>query len=430
MRTHPQTAGRRGSGPHRASRLVDPHLGGWTHDRRHHPAPARRRPAGGGRGCRRSGRRLRGVRGLGRRGRSPALPGAGRGGHRTRVGCQRRPVDPHRHRQVARRRRGALRRPRRGQAELLHGADQGPRLREVLPARRPVRCPERRHGDGRLERQRGRPDRVLHGGDPREPRAAAGPGRRRRRGRDGRVPLLRRPRPRVGLAGAAARARARAVPAHVRDARRRHDDRRRPLAPDRPPHRAGHRRLAAGPADVRVRDDARAGDRRTAAGGGQGADLHRALRPGGRARTGAGAHVGARRVTRTPRCRSRRRSRASGSARGSGRPCPPHPCGHRRPPRRHAAEVPTTRRAARPARAPAGHLRHRHPRRRHQRADPLGAAHRADEVRRHEDAPAVRPRVPPDRRTCRAGRLRHRGRRRRRGAGARHRERPRRRQGR
>ena len=46
--------------------------------------------------------------------------------------------------------------------------------------------------------------------------------RRRRPGRDGRVPLLRRARPRLGLAGAAARAAAGAVPADVGDARRRH----------------------------------------------------------------------------------------------------------------------------------------------------------------------------------------------------------------
>ena len=49
-----------------------------------------------------------------------------------------------------------------------------------------------------------------------------GAARRRRPGRDGRVPLLRRPRPRLGLAGAAARAAAGAVPADVGDARRRH----------------------------------------------------------------------------------------------------------------------------------------------------------------------------------------------------------------
>ena len=70
-----------------------------------------------------------------------------------------------------------------------------------------------------------------------------------------------------------------------------------------------------------------------------------------------------------------------------------------------------------------GHLRHRHPRRRDQRADPHGAVHRAGEVRRH------RQRVLRTREFLqiagRAGRrrLRHRRVRRRTGARARHRER-------
>ncbi len=96
---------------------------------------------------------------------------------------------------------------------------------------------------------------------------------------------------------------------------------------------------------------------------------------------------------------------------------------HRRAPRGDAAEVPPARRDARPGRAAQGHLRHRHPRRRHQRADPHRGAHRPDEVRR---APAAGPQgagVPPDRRTGRPRRLRHR--RHRRGAGPRPRRRER-----
>ena len=50
---------------------------------------------------------------------------------------------------------------------------------------------------------------------------------------------------------------------------------------------------------------------------------------------------------------------------------------HRRAPRGDAAEVPPARRAARAGRPAQGHLRHRHPRRRHQRADPHRAVHRA-----------------------------------------------------
>ncbi len=225
MRMHLKATGRRPGGAWRGRtvppvrRPVTTHLGGWTHDRRHHRPATRRRPAGGGRRRRRPRRGLPGVRRLGRVRRTTALPGAGRSAHRARVGRERRAQHPDRYRQVARRRRRALRGDGRGEAQLLHGTDQGARVREVLPARRPVRRAERRHGDGRLERQRRRPDHLLHRRDPREHRAPAGSGRRGRRRRHGRVPLLRRRRPRVGLAGAVARARAGAVPAHVRHPR-------------------------------------------------------------------------------------------------------------------------------------------------------------------------------------------------------------------
>ena len=111
-------------------------------------------------------------------------------------------------------------------------------------------------------------------------------------------------------------------------------------------------------------------------------------------------------------------------------PVAPGPRRNRGAPRRHAAEVPPARRDARPARAAAGDLRHRHARRRHQRADPHRAAHRAHQVRRHPDAAAERARVPPGRRSGRPRRIRHRRRGRRRGARARDRERPRRGEGR
>ena len=67
-------------------------------------------------------------------------------------------------------------------------------------------------------------------------------------------------------------------------------------------------------------------------------------------------------------------------------PAPVHHRRHRRPPRRAAPEVPAARREARPGRAAQDHLRHRHARRRHQRADPLGAVHAAVQVRRLERA--------------------------------------------
>ncbi len=67
-------------------------------------------------------------------------------------------------------------------------------------------------------------------------------------------------------------------------------------------------------------------------------------------------------------------------------------------------QVPAARRAARPGRPAQGHLRHRHPRRRHQRADPHGrAVHRAEQVRRHPAAAAARPASSTRSRAARAG---------------------------
>ncbi len=83
--------------------------------------------------------------------------------------------------------------------------------------------------------------------------------------------------------------------------------------------------------------------------------------------------------------------------------------GHRRAPRRDAAEVPPAGRAAGPGRPAQDHLRHGHPRRRHQRADPDGAADLAQQVRRGQAAAAHGAGVPPDRRPGRSRRVRHRG---------------------
>ena len=58
---------------------------------------------------------------------------------------------------------------------------------------------------------------------------------------------------------------------------------------------------------------------------------------------------------------------------------------HRPAPRGPAAQVPRARRAARAEGPAEGDLRHRHARRRHQRADPHGAVHPAVQVRRPED---------------------------------------------
>ena len=88
-------------------------------------------------------------------------------------------------------------------------------------------------------------------------------------------------------------------------------------------------------------------------------------------------------ASRPRRTRSPRPSATSGSAAGFGQTLSRlvrH--GDRRPPRRDAAALPAAGGAARAGRAAQGGLRHRHARRRHQRADPHGRVHRAVEVRR------------------------------------------------
>ena len=122
-----------------------------------------------------------------------------------------------------------------------------------------------------------------------------------------------------------------------------------------------------------------------------GAGLRRALHPGRGAGAGAGAderqRVHPRREGRDRRADRRvpvlRRLRHDAVAAG--------PARHRRAPRRHAAQVPAAGRAARPGRPAQGHLRHRHPRRRHQRADPHRRVHRAVQVRRHPHPAAAAP---------------------------------------
>ena len=80
-----------------------------------------------------------------------------------------------------------------------------------------------------------------------------------------------------------------------------------------------------------------------------------------------------------------------------------------RAPRGDAAALPPARGTSGPAGAAAGHLRHRHLGRGHQRAHPHGGAHPAHQVRRHQDAPPALARVPPDRGPCGTVGLRHRG---------------------
>ena len=159
-----------------------------------------------------------------------------------------------------------------------------------------------------------------------------------------------------------------------------------------------------------------------------GAGVRRALHAGGRRRA---RHLAARGQAR---CRAHPGG-PRGDQRAAGRL--PLRCGlrqdpaqagtprHRRPPRRDAAALPPARGAAGPGRPAGRHLRDRHPRRGHQRADPDGAVHRAREVRRHPAADPALARVHADRGPRRPRRLRHRRVRRRPGARARHRQRDR-----
>ena len=208
----------------------------------------------------RPGRAVRRLRDLGGRAGADALPGAGGGADRARQRRQRHPVHADRHREEP----GRHRRPLRGAgargADVLHGADQGAGLGEVLRADRRLRRGERRHADRRRGGQRPGADRLLHRRGAGQHRAARGRRGRRRPGGDGRVPLLRRARPWLGVAGAAARAAAGAVPADVRDARRRHPVRGRPDPAYGTGDGGGHQRDPAGAAQLRVGGDPDARD--------------------------------------------------------------------------------------------------------------------------------------------------------------------------
>ena len=268
-----------------------------------------------------------------------------------------------------------------------------------------------------------RADHLLHGGGAGQPRPARGRRGRRRPGRDGRVPLLRRARPGLGLAGADPRAAARAVPAHVGDPRRHDPPAGGPVPAHRPADGRGQPRGAPGAAVLLVRHHAGARDDRGTAAHRPGADLRRPLHPGRRARACAGAHEHQRRQP-GGEGRDRRGDRLVPLLRRL-RPDPlaARPARHRGAPRRHAAALPAAGRAAGAGGRPQGDLRHRHPRRRHQRPDPHRRPLRAEQVRRHPAAAPQGPRVPPDRRPRGPGRLRHRRHRRRPGPRPRGRER-------
>ena len=192
----------------------------------------------------------------------------------------------------------------------------------------------------------------------------------------------------------------------------------------RPAHRGGEVRRAAGAARVRVlRDPARA-DAREARLGGQGARLRRPLHAEGRRGQRAGLHE-----PQPVHPRGEERGRGRDRRFPLHQPLRPRraqvaQAGDRRSPRGAPAEVPGARRAARASGPAQGHLRHRHPRRRHQRPDPHRPLLAAVQVRRAEDGGALRARLPPDRRASREEGLRRHRLRRGPGPGARDREPP------
>ena len=266
-----------------------------------------------------------------------------------------------------------------GRAHLLHRADQGAGVGEVL---RPVRRSSAPSNVGMMTG-----DASVNADAPiicctAEILAniALRDGRRRRRrpGRDGRVPLLRRPRPRLGLAGAAARAAAGAVPADVGHARRRHA-----ASSDDLTRRTGRPTAvvtlgrAAGAADLLRTRRRRCTRRSRSCSTTEQAPVYVVHFTQAAALERAQALMSVNVCTRAEKdaiAEADRRLPVHRRLRQDA--VPAGPARHRRAPRRHAAQVPPAGGDARPGRAAQGHLRHRHPRRRHQRADPHGAVHR------------------------------------------------------
>ena len=281
-----------------------------------------------------------GVRGLGGGPRAGPVPASGRGADRGRLGQQRDPEHADRLGQEPGRGGRALRRAGPGRAVLLHRADQGAGVGEVLRPVRAVRRGPGRHDDRRRERQPGRADHLLHRGDPGQHRAAGRGRGRRPAGRDGRVPLLRRPGARLGLAGPAGRAGPRPVHPDVGHAGRRQPVRAGPDPAHRPAHRGGALDRPAGAAAVLLRAHAAARDAPGAARHQAGPGLRRALHPGRGARAGPGAdehqrlHPGGEGRDRRPDRQLPVRARVRQGA------VPAGPARHRRAPRRDAAEVP------------------------------------------------------------------------------------------
>ncbi len=266
---------------------------------------------------------------------------------------------------------------------------------------------------------------CCHRRGARRDRAPGRQARRRRSGRHGRVPLLRRTRPRLGLAGPARRAAPGAVPADVGHSRRhvtrfeedltrrtgwptaiivKNAERPVPLIFSfslEPLHETLSELLTTNQAPIYVVHSTQA------------AAVERAQALMSTVKVHPGREGRDRGDDRALPLRLRLRQDAVpvGSARD------------RCAPRGNAASLSASGGGPRPVRPAQGHLRHRHAGRGHQRADPHRRVHRAGQVRRQEDPAAPGAGVPPDRGPRRAGGLRHRGPGRGAGTRARHRER-------
>ena len=214
----------------------------------------------------------------------------------------------------------------------------------------------------------------------------------------------------MGVAGATAHAAADPVPADERHARQCGRHRRQALRSERHPGRGCNRRRAATGA-VELRIHARPDGKN------RGTRLPQRRNPDLRGPLFAGRRIGDRASARLHRCiqqgtapshrRSHQRRQVHHSLRQDSAATAAHRCRH--PSCRHAASLPPPGRTARPAGSAAGDLRHRYIGRRHQCADSLRGAHGPDQVRRHQDAPPARPRIPPDCRTSWPYGIRYRG---------------------
>ena len=171
-----------------------------------------------------------------------------------------------------------------------------------------------------------------------------------------------------------------AVSPHVCHPGRHHIPRKRPQRPHRPSHHPRRRDRTTSPPRILLRVHTRSRNHRRTPNRRQSTHLRGALHPARCYRTCAVAHL---HEDHHPRGKGKNRRRDWGfSLHHHLRPytliTPTQR--HRRAPRWHAAQVSTPRRKTLPDRVAESHLRHRHPRRRHQRTHPHRPHDRAHQI--------------------------------------------------